>query len=368
MDKTFSGEITLLKALAIMLVVSGHLEFSIFGMFPPYSFQLALFFFISGMLFKDKYIDNVSEYFLRRIKSLLIPYFSYEVVYLLITLALVPVIGEFFGQTPSLKNFFITPFLNGHQLYLCAPLWFVPQLFVTLIVFLFFMRLLRPINNKYVNLAFFTILGVTAIPAWKYAPVHTPLALMAMRTVFSMFFVYLGHFYVKFIKDNYNIFTPKWLGGIILFQSILWLFNRDFDPVHGIGLSYVLVWGRFDQQIIVPIFTSITGIWISLLAVKLLYPYLKDVKFLQQMGKVTYHIMANHLFVMYIITLVLFKLTGTPLSAKGDKIYSIFDPVQTTYLYFVVVMVLTTYFGVFQQFVWRKLTTAISTKLLHKDT
>ena len=44
MDKVFSGEITLLKALAIMLVVSGHLEFSIFGMFPPYSFQLALFF------------------------------------------------------------------------------------------------------------------------------------------------------------------------------------------------------------------------------------------------------------------------------------------------------------------------------------
>ena len=61
MDKTFSGEITLLKALAIMLVVSGHLEFSIFGMFPPYSFQLALFFFISGMLFKDKYIEYIKS-------------------------------------------------------------------------------------------------------------------------------------------------------------------------------------------------------------------------------------------------------------------------------------------------------------------
>ena len=173
MDKTFSGEITLLKALAIMLVVSGHLEFSIFGMFPPYSFQLALFFFISGMLFKDKYIDNVSEYFLRRIKSLLVPYFSYEVFYLLITLALVPVIGEFFGATPSLKNFFITPFLNGHQLFLCAPLWFVPQLFITLIVFLFLMRVLRPIENKYVHLVFFALLGITAIPVWKYTPVHT---------------------------------------------------------------------------------------------------------------------------------------------------------------------------------------------------
>jgi len=353
MDKIFSEQMTLLKALAIMLVVSGHLEFSIFGMFPPYSFQLALFFFISGMLFKDKYLDNVTEYFIKRIKSLLVPYFCYEAVYLIITIALVPVIGEFFGQPVTLKNFFITPFLNGHQLYLCAPLWFVPQLFITLIVFLFLMRVLRIFNNKFINLAFFTIIGITTIPVWKIVP-HTPLALVAMRTAFSLFFVYLGNFYVKYIKDKYDIFTPKWLGGIILFQSILWLFNRDFNPEHGIGLSYVLVWGRFDNQLIVPVLTSITGIWICLLAVKLLYPYLKDVKLLQGMGKVTYHIMANHLFVMYMITLLLFKLTGTSLTEKGDKIYSIFNPVQTTYLYFLVVMLITTYFGMFQQFIYAK--------------
>ena len=59
MDKVFCEKINLLKALAILLVVSGHLEFSLFGMFPPYSFQLALFFFISGMLFKEKYLDNL---------------------------------------------------------------------------------------------------------------------------------------------------------------------------------------------------------------------------------------------------------------------------------------------------------------------
>lgn len=359
MDKIFSGEVTLLKALAIMLVVSGHLEFSIFGMFPPYSFQLALFFFISGMLFKDKYLDDVVVYFVRRIKSLLVPYFCYEAVYVLITLALVPVIGEFFGEPLTVKNFFITPFLNGHQLYLCAPLWFVPQLFITLLVFLFLMRVLRPVQNKYVYLAFFTLLGITAIPVWKSVP-HTPLALVAMRTAFSLFFIYIGHFYVKYIKDNYNIFTPKWLGGVIVFQSILWLFNRDFDPVHGIGLSYVLVWGRFDQQIIVPVLTSLTGIWVCLLTVKLLYPYLKDVKLLQQMGKVTYHIMANHLFVMYMITLILFHITGTPLSDKGDKIYSIFNPVQTTYVYFVLVMLITTYLGVFQQFVWKKISAGLN--------
>lgn len=367
MDKIFSGEITLLKALAIILVVSGHLEFSVFGMFPPYSFQLALFFFISGMLFKDKYLDDVSTYFSRRIKSLLIPYFCYEAVYLGITLALTPVVGEFLGNPPSLKTFFITPFLNGHQLLLCAPLWFVPQLFMTMIVFLFLMRGLRNFDNKYITLGFFTILGFGTIPFWKVVS-HTPLALMIIRTTFSLFFVYLGYFYVKYIKDNYNIFTPKWLGWIVGCQAVLWLFNRDFDPVHGIGLSYVLVWGRFDQQLIVPVLTSLTGIWVSLLTVKLLYPYLKDVKLLQDMGNCTYHIMANHLFVMYIITFALFQIFGIPLSEKGDKIYSIFNPTQTTYVYFVTVMLITTYFGVFQKYLYKKFTTAISTKLQHKDT
>lgn len=349
MDKVFSEQINMLKALAIALVVSGHLEFSIFGMFPPYSFQLALFFFISGMLFKEKYIDDVSTYFVKRIKSLLIPYFGYEAFYLIVTSILAKYSGHFLGDTPSLKTFFITPFLNGHQLLLCAPLWFVPQLFMTLIVFLYLMRLLRKIPDKYGKLIFFSILGFSAIPFIKFFG-NTPITLVIMRTMFSLFFVYLGFFYVKYIRNEYNIFTPKWLGYIILFQSILWLFNRDFTPEHGIGLSYVLVWGRFDQQIIVPILTALTGIWVSLFSIKIFYPFLKDVKLIKDIGSATYHIMANHVFVMYLITMFLCHIHGVSLDlGNADKIYAIYNPVQTTYLYFVIVMLITTYFGMFQK-------------------
>ena len=354
MDKVFSNKINLLKALAILLVVSGHLEFSIFGMFPPYSFQLALFFFISGMLFKEKYIDNVREYFVKRIKSLLVPYFIYEAFYLVITLLLAKCSGTFLGDAPSFKSFFITPFLNGHQLLLCAPLWFVPQLFMTLIMFLYLMRVLRNISDKYGKLLFFSILGFGAIPLFKIAG-NSTVSLLIMRLMFSLFFVYLGYFYVKYIKDNYNIFTPRWLGSIILFQSFLWLFNRDFSPEHGIGLSYVLVWGRFDNQIIVPVFTALTGIWVSLFTIEILYPFIKDIKLLKDMGSATYHIMANHVFVMYSITMLLCYFNHVTMDlGNSDKIYAIYNPVQTTYLYFVVVMLVTTYIGVFQRFVLRK--------------
>ena len=127
----------------------------------------------------------------------------------------------------------------------------------------------------------------------------------------------------------------------------MWHFNRDFDPTHGIGLSYVLVWARFDSQIIVPVLTSITGIWFSLFFIELTYNYLKDIKFVRLIGENTYHIMANHLLVMYIMTAIFMWLHGIPIAERANHdIYWIYNPVQTTYLYFVVTMVVTTYVGV----------------------
>ena len=350
MDKVFSNEMNVLKALAILLVVSGHLEFSLLGIFPPYSFQLALFFFISGCLFKDKYLNDVAIFVERRIKSLLVPYFWYNLFYMLVTILIAKFTGKFWGMPLSFKNFFITPFLNGHQFDLSCPLWFVTQLFMTMITFLFIFRALNAVTkNKFIHLLFFAFVGGGAIPCSKLFPV-TPLMLIVIRTMFSMFFVYLGYFYTHYIKDRYNIFTPKWFGAVFILQSILWLFNRDYNPEHGIGLSYVLVWARFDDQLIVPIITALTGIWASLFTLKILYPYVKDIKFVQDMGNVTYHIMANHLLVMYIMTAIFMWINGVPISERANHdIYWIYNPVQTTYLYFVITMVVTTYLGVLQK-------------------
>ncbi len=350
MDKVFSEKINLLKALAILLVVSGHLEFSLIPMFPPYSFQLAFFFFISGMLFNEKYLTDVSTYFKRRVQTLLVPYFLYEIFYYIVTFVIFHFTGKWWGEEISLKNFFVTPFLNGHQLNLACPLWFVPQLFITMMTFLFTMKILKKLSdNKIFHFIIFLIFGFCSIPLIKIVE-HTDLNLIIFRTVFSMFFVYLGYFYTNFVKDKINIFAPKWIGLLILVQSILWLFNRDYNPEHGIGLSYVLVWARFDEQIIVPVLTSITGIWFCLLIVHALYDYIKDIKFVKLMGENTFHIMANHLLVMYIITAIIFKIQGIAIEERAaHNIYWIWNPIQTTFLYFVLTMYITTWIAVLQK-------------------
>ncbi len=354
MDKILSDKINLLKAFAITLVVSGHLEFRLFDMFPPYSFQLALFFFISGMLFKEKYLDNVLDFVKRRCKSLLLLYFIYLGFYTLVTVGIDKLTGKFWGAELTLKNFFITPFLNGHQLDLVCPMWFVPQLFITMMCFLFFQRMLRE-KSEWVRVIFYSLLGFLAIPLSKIVTLDAG-SLIVVRIMFSLFFVYLGYLYTTKIKDNYNLFTPQITGLMFCLQAVLWHFNRDFDPVHGIGLSYVLVWARFDDQLIVPVLTSITGIWFSLLFVEVTYNYLKDVKFLKLVGENTYHIMANHLLVMFVITACVLKLNGIPFEERNlHNIYWIYNPVQNTYLYFILTMIVTTYTGVFLKFLRMKL-------------
>ena len=114
----------------------------------------------------------------------------------------------------------------------------------------------------------------------------------------------------------------------------------------GIGLSFILVWGEFDNWI-VPVLTSITGIWMSLFIIEILYEKIKDWKFLHLIGQNTYHIMANHLIVFNIITYAFLALKGIPFDVKNNAdIYWFYYPLKTTYFYFVTGIITTTYLGV----------------------
>ena len=187
-----NNKINILKALAILIVVSGHLEFSLIPMFPPYSFQIVLFFFIAGMLFKPDYC--FIDYFKRRFKSLMKPYIFYVLIYLGITFLITPVIGKFWGMPVTFKNEFLMPFLTGHQLNLISPLWFVPQLFTSLIIY--------KIIHKYLNIFWYFAFALIAIQLGRYA--DNLWILYLLRTMFSFLFIEAGYLYKTKI-------LPRWM-------------------------------------------------------------------------------------------------------------------------------------------------------------
>ncbi len=344
----FNNKINLLKALAILVVVSGHLEFALIPMFPPYSFQVILFFFIAGMVFNNKY--GFFEFIKRRAKSLMLPYFLYAAFYLGLTFALAPVIGKFWGMPVTLENEFLMPFLTGHQIDLISPLWFVPQLFVSLIVYKIFSYIKC---SEAVKLTVFFLFALLAVQLGAFR--ENLYILLALRTMFSLLFIHLGYLYKNKVEGRFDIFTPKIFFSILALQSVLWLTNKDFTAMDGIGLSFILVWGEFDNWI-VPVLTSIAGIWMSLFIIETLYERIKDWKFLHLIGQNTYHIMANHLLVFNIITYTFLALKGIPFDIKNNAdIYWFYYPLKTTYFYFVIGIFATTYLGVFLKYLKRKL-------------
>ena len=348
MDNIFNNKINILKALAIMIVVAGHLEFSIIPMFPPYSFQVVLFFFIAGMLYKEKY--SFIEFFKRRLKTLLLPYFLYVLVYIGITAAISPLTGKFWGVPVNWYNELIIPFLTGHQLDLISPLWFVPQLFTTLIIY----KVCSYIpGNSILKTFIYTVFALAAIQMGEFA--GNLCVLYLLRTLFSLLFVHLGHMYMTKINGKYSLFTGRIFFIVMCLQSVLWFSNADYTPADGIGLSYILVWGEFDNWL-VPIITSLTGIWMSLFIVDIFYDKVKNWTFLQQIGQNTYHIMANHLLVFNFITYLLLAVKGISFDIKNNAdIYWFFCPLKTTYFYFVIGLIVTTYLGIFLKNIKRRI-------------
>lgn len=343
MSENFNNKINLLKAIAILLVVSGHLEFSLIPMFPPYSFQVMLFFFIAGMLFNPKY--SFFEYFKRRFKSLLIPYFLYAFFYLAITALAAPFIRKFWGMKITWFNEIIIPFLTGHQLDLISPLWFVPCLFITLIIYKLFSYIKC---SNYLKLIFYFLAALFCVIFQKQGQNISWLWLF--RTMFALFFVHLGYLYKNEIENRVDIFSFKIFSFVLILQSVLWLTNQDFNPIDGIGLHFLLVWNKYNN-IIIPILTSLSGIWVSLFIVNLIYDKVKNWNFLTKIGQNTFHIMANHLLVFNIITYSILAIKGISFDVKNNSdIYWFYCPIKTTYFYFITGIITTTYLGEFLKY------------------
>lgn len=135
------------KVVSISLVVLGHipLEPSITKII--YSFHIPFFFFLSGLLDKNR---SITQQMKNATKTLLVPYvLLYLIYYPLWLLAIFPLHPELFGSEMTWENIGLKPALgllfgNGYHTgvssMICFPLWFLPALFVT--------KMLHAVLNK----------------------------------------------------------------------------------------------------------------------------------------------------------------------------------------------------------------------------
>ena len=201
--------IDLAKAFGIFLVVVGHVTG--FAHAWIYSFHMPLFFFLSGTCLSNK--RGYTEFCLKRIKSLILPYFYFGIIITLLCLYL--------DSIDVVWNNLSSRFFNY------GAMWFIPVLFVTEILF----YPISKFRNKYLIVS---ILIFSAIIGWmlSYYSIVIPLSL---STCFAALFFYGLGFLSKELIDR--LFSKTYL--LLIFVSVHLLLLLLSDTVIGMSNNVI---------------------------------------------------------------------------------------------------------------------------------
>lgn len=224
-------EIDIIRGITIFLVVCSHV-----GMPPSINniltnFRMPLFFMVSGYLLSAKYFSSLDSLTKKRMKSLLIPYFSASILFYLLLLT--------FNQS----NFnWYNPLLaivygNGDDLEIlnAVPLWFLTTLFCSTVLFALIFKSIQNLSQIY-QFVIFVLLGLGGFfLGQNYELIwNIDIALVASL------FLFIGYkFKEKKTLERLKVFDLTSILALIIFLIVYYL-NSPVDMNHRIYNNFIL--------------------------------------------------------------------------------------------------------------------------------
>lgn len=313
-------ELTVLKTLGIIVVVSCHLGINMFNLigipltsstelFPEYSYHMPLFIFASGYFYKRIYESDILNLTKKRFKSIK-KYMNCNLFYFCLCFVLVS-FGIFSRNIEfNFKSIFIEPFLGGFQFYFNGPGWFVPFLFILQITYTYLRKVIglkfKSFNNQYCSILkqesiFFIsliILGFISTSISNIYPVindNMNILQSFLRILFGLQFFQLGFIYKEFIQKNIKFsFLSFFL--VIICKFIVFLSFGYY--------TFSLRTIKFNNHSILPFVVSILGIIYCLHLTKFIVNISsklnsKALSFIYFLRNNTWSIMMHHLLVKW---------------------------------------------------------------------
>ena len=352
MSKTFNMEMNIAKAIGILAIVAGHTRWNIFGdLFINYSWHVPLFFFISGYFFKTAIITGgggqpvkqLLEWCKKIICRYLGRFYAYHFFYGGVIYLIYIWFDKLYGKLPTLKLLILAP-VDSTPFNFNAPNWFLYQLAISLCCFAILMAVLYKIKLKtvYTSVLFllFAIIAILLSPS-DFSYVHGVKQIF-IKILISLFYIYTGYLY-KISLENKIKYNTKTLGIVILIQILsIIIFNNTIDVD--------LKWARLHHNMSA-LLCPFTGIYLVLFISKLLAPLVKEGSFIDKIGRNTLHIMANHVFVMFLISICILYIDGKSTADWPAGVLNAYYKMHKyKFLYAFGSLVICTYIGEFLNF------------------
>lgn len=284
----------LLYALGMVFIVSGHCSgggVSLFyDWFSPYSFHLGLFMFASGYFYKCEAEDALIKYVIKKIKSLILPLYLWNVVYAIISKVLFQ-FGFVISGEITLEKIVLGPIMHGHQFIYNLGSWFIVPLFMVQIYNVLIRKIFGLIYKKNDEWLYFMLafsIGVVGVCLAKNG-LYNGWWLVIIRMMFFIPFYSAGILYKRKLEKNDVLPSPIYFGIIFLAQLAV-IFYCGRIP------TYSPAWcNDFLDVPYMPFLVGFLGIAFWLRVSSMLEPVLGRNKYINLIADNTYSIMMNHL-------------------------------------------------------------------------
>lgn len=332
--------IDIARGFAMLIIVLSHAVMPSDG--PSYAvyrflffINVPIFFVLSGYLFRIKEGETFLEFFKNKFIRIMLPYFVWAMVFLLPFYFFGEEVNSQLSQNASfdmwkqMGNVFYGNGV-GNALKQNGPLWFLPALFMTEIIYYFIVYFIK--NRKVEIITLIMIFGIGFLCSLFADEIFLPWGLNSALTIGGFF--YFGYLMRKWqVFDKLRFKNSKWiLIGSVILCGVSIYFN-EFDNV---------IWS--DYQYRNYFLTMVAGIT-SALVIILISKYMGKNKMLEFVGINTMSILIFHkIFIVIAQT----KLGGfSEILTNGETVYKL--------LLSLVVLVVSTAASVLVGLVLRKL-------------
>jgi acyltransferase len=277
-----------LRALAIFLIIFEHNDHSSSLSEFSTSFSVPLFFVLSALVSSNKASLEFFPFVIKQAKRLLIPYFSLSAILFLFWVF----VGKHFGESADkgyepIKNFIGIFYAQGGPEFMNwgIPMWFIPALFVTLIIDFFVSKL-----KFWIRGVFAVIISLTGYFLFYTTGIHFPWSIDVAMSLYGFYFLGTVLKHYGFLEKEFNLKL------IIPIITIAFALHVLIFGLNGRVLYYYSNYGVFYLM-------YLNGI-LGFLWTFLLFRFLKSNKYMVWVGMNTLPILAFHLLAMTLIKAV----------------------------------------------------------------
>lgn len=270
------------KGMALILVIWGHAGMSIPGLGTAIiQFHMPLFFVVSGYLSRNSQ-EAIGNRIIKKAKRLLVPYFIFSLIYLSFGVIKSFLLHQSVNVVELISLLF---YLNGNVVRIGTPMWFLPVLFFTDLIY----TLIKKTENKYTNI----ICIVLAVVAFEWMPI-LPFGLRI--SCIGLFFFMIGNC----SKSLVNYFEGNRLLSVvvgIVFLGLEFTFAQYNPGVNLYRYSFGVSWVRYILLAVIGAFGLI-----------FIGGGIESNKILEWISKQSLFILSTHFIIIMLINVIFSKL------------------------------------------------------------